>query len=329
MNPEPKAAKPLLLSLKSSVWPWWLLAITYWVVCCLMHLRFSIWLVRQRATQSGHMAYSDLMPALVIAGGIGLALWIVLSLRRSPRPWLTGAYWLLWLLAFGLIDHYLTFSINEHAHYPQYGLLALLLARAMDPQRKRWVVGRVLFWTTLMGMGDELSQYLWITTSYSEYLDFNDFLTNLIAAAAGMLLYYGPAATPPDLGERRPPVVELVVTGALVVLVLLGLQSGRLVPSSTERIAPGGIMQLADGSHRLYLQRGPDLYGVWTNGPRNGRYYVMSPMPTLMLMLLAGFTFASYASLRYTMPSMRGNQLDNPASKTPPAGTAAEQGARS
>src|SRR5512140_1252808 len=187
---------------------WWALTLAYYVGCCLMHLQFSLWLVRQRDTLLGRLAYADAMPGLVIGGAAALLLWLVIRVRNGARPRLTIAFWLLWLAAAALIDHYLIFSINEYAHYPEYALLAWLVARAMDPQRSRWYVGRVLFWTILLGMGDELLQYLWITTSYSEYLDFNDFVTNAVAAAAGMLLYYGTAARSIEIDRRSTPVVE-------------------------------------------------------------------------------------------------------------------------
>lgn len=285
---------------KSAVWPWWLLALTYYVVNCLMHLQFSLWLVRQRGTLLGNMAYADLMPGLVVVAATGLVWWIVKRLRHSPRPGLTGIFWLLWLAAVALIDRYLTFSINEYAHYPQYALLAWLLARAMDPQRVRWCVGRVLFWGTLMGMGDELLQYLWITTSYSDYLDFNDFIVNLVAVSAGLLLYYGPAAKPAPSAAYRKPVVELLVAGAIILVALAGLQTGRLAQSPTEKIPPGGIAQLTDGSQRLYLQRGPAFYSSWQGGPRHGRYFVMPPLPALLIMLMAGLAFGSYRRVRAT-----------------------------
>jgi hypothetical protein len=292
-----------------------LLALSYYIACCLMHLRFSIWLVRQRVTSSGQMAYSDLVPGVALATGIGLIVWIGLRLRHSPRPWLTSAYWLLWLAAAVLIDHYLTFSINEFAHYPQYALLALLLARAMDPRRTRWLVGRVLFWTTLAGIGDELLQYLWITTSYSEYLDFNDFLSNLLAAAAGMLLYYGPAAAPPRASTYRKPVAELLVTSAIVIAVLAGFQTDRLVYRPAEKIPPGGIVQTVDGRYKLYLQRGPDFYGSWPVGPRHGRYHVMQPIPALFILLLLGWTFASYKRFRGTAINKKLNPGSSPAAE--------------
>lgn len=76
----------------STDWRWWALVLTYYVACCLMHLRFSIWLVRQRDTVLGHMAYADLVPGLAVVAGMGLILWIAYRLRNSPRPWLTSAY---------------------------------------------------------------------------------------------------------------------------------------------------------------------------------------------------------------------------------------------
>jgi len=278
----------------SSTSAWWALTLAYYVSCCLMHLQFSLWLVRQRDTLLGRMAYADAMPGLVIGGAAALFLWLAIRLRNSARPRLTVAFWLLWLAAVALIDRYLTYSVNEYAHYPEYALLAWLVARAMDPQRTLWYVGRVLFWTTLLGMGDELLQYTWITTSYSEYLDFNDFVTNLVAAAAGVLLYYGTAAPSPRHDRRSKPVVESGVAIALALVVAAGLLSGHVVQTPATKIPPGGIVLRADDHRQLYLQRGPDFYGAWQSSQRHERYYVLPPLPGLFIMLMVGLTFAGY-----------------------------------
>jgi hypothetical protein len=290
----PDETMTLTLPPKPVVWPWWLLALTYYVTVCLAHLQFSLWLVRQRDTLFGRMAFADLMPGVAAAVGLALLAGVGLQLRRSDRRWLTGSFWLLWLASVAMVDRFLTFSINEFAHYPQYAILAWLVARALDPQRNRWMVGQVLFWTTLMGMGDELLQYLWITTSFSDYLDFNDFVTNLVAAAAGMLLYYGAAKMPADSMRRGNFQLTWWVTAALALVVAVGLQTGRLAITPTEKIAPGGIAQLADGTQRLYLQRAPGFYGDIQNGPRHGQYHVLSPLPGLLIMLVVGLVFAGY-----------------------------------
>ena len=303
--------------MQRSVWPWWLVMLVYYVTVCLMHLQFSLWLVRQRETVLGKLAYADFMPVVVGAAGLGLVWAVTRSLRKSPRPGLTACFWVLWLVAVVLIDRNLTFSINEYAHYPQYALLAWLLARAMDPQRSRWYVGRVLFWSTLLGVGDEVLQYLWITTSYSDYLDFNDFLVNLVAACAGMLLYYGPAAVAPLAAKLRKPILEVVITGTLVVALGLALHTGHLASTPAGKIPPGGIVKLEDGSRRLYLQRGPVFYGSWQDGNRHGRYFVMPPLPGLLALTLLGLAFTAYGTWRVRWPTAARVPPD-PASGGPP-----------
>ena len=303
-----------------SVWPWWALALAYYVTACLMHLQFSLWLVRQRQTVLGTLAYSDLMPAIVIAAGLALVWILARSLRSSTRPALTMGFWLLWLVAVMLIDRTLTFSINEYAHYPQFALLAWLLARAMDPQRIRWRVGRVLFWSTLMGMGDEVLQYLWITTSYSDYLDFNDFLVNLVAACAGLLLYYGPARVPQPLVIDKKPLLECWTAGVVAALLVLALHTGHLAQTPDRKIAPGGVVKLQDGSRRLYLQRGPAFYGSWQNGNRHGRYFVMPPLPGLLALTVLGLLFSAYGAYRVRSPDVVPAHADRSSGGPPVAG---------
>jgi len=295
---------------------WLLLALAYYLSACLAHLPFSLWLVRQRDTVLGPMALADLVPGAAGVAALALAAWVGWQLRHSTRPWAVAALWLLWLASVGLVDRFLTFSTNEYAHYPQYALLAWLLAQALDRHRCRRVAGRLLFWTTLLGMGDELLQYLWTTTGYSNYLDFNDFLTNLLAAAAGLLLFYGaaPASAPPlvsapaslPLQEPTPaslpplasapargqPVAAWWVSAALAGLVLTGLQSGHIGMMPAQPVPPGGLVQRADGRWCLYLQRSPDFYGSVQPGPHQGQYLVLPPWPGLLIMLGLGLAFA-------------------------------------
>jgi len=303
---SPKKMPPIL---RRSEWTRWFLVAAVYTVGCLMHLRFSLWLVRTRETAFGSLSYAQLVPAVAVVAAIALAIGIAMQLRRSPRPWLTGGYWLAWVAAVATADRYLTFSLNELAHYPQYALVAWLLARAMDPGRTRWHVGRLLFWTTLLGAGDELLQYLWITSSYSDYFDFNDCLVNLLGAAAGLLLYYGAAALPSPDSERTPPRVEAAAVGILAFAVAAFLNSGLVVlsPAAAVVVPPGGTVRQSDGSWRLYLQRGPRFHGSWQGGQRHAKYYVLPPVAGLGFMLAAGLVFAGFGSRRGALarPTLR------------------------
>ncbi|MEY2953411.1 MAG: hypothetical protein RLZZ401_1498, partial [Pseudomonadota bacterium] len=294
----PLFAMHLETHIPSASWRWGVLTASYSIPGCLGHLQFSLWLVRHRAGAQGTYAYADAVPLLVAVGAAALIAWLIFTFRRHPHQKTILAYWLAWAACVALMDRYLTFSINEYAHYPQYGLLAWLLAKTLDPQRQRFDSGRVIFWVTLMGMGDEVLQYLWTTTRYSEYLDFNDFLVNLIAAAAGVMVYYAKAPSAPALSRPSLSKAELYTALALLLGVLAAYACDRLVYAPVGLVPPGGLAPNSDGLWQLYLQRAPGLYGSWPEGKRHGTYFVLPPVPALVTMAALGCVFGHYGKTR-------------------------------
>ena len=273
--------------------PWWLAVAGYFSAISLGHLQFSLWLVQQRTTPFGDFAFKDLVAVVAVASGLALATWVIRMARRSPRSGPVLAYWLIWVLFIALSDRFLTFTINEYAHYPEYAALAWLLARSLDPDRSRLWVGKVLFWATLLGMADEVQQYVWIAPSYGEYLDFNDFVSNVLGAAAGVLIYYGFKRVDNFKSERRFPRGEILLSVLLCVGVVAGLQTGRLATSPTSLVPPGGLVRGADGVLRLYLQRRAGAFGSFNDAPYHGRYWILDPLSGMALMLGAGMVFGT------------------------------------
>lgn len=267
----------------------------YFLATSLGHLEFSLWLVRSRQWGTHSYAFKEFVPDIAVVAAIVLFAWIMRSLRHHPRRLGLVLCWSLWGICIGLVDRYLTFSINETAHYPQYALLAWLIAKSIDPRRTFWPVARILFWTTLLGIADETLQYLWITRSYSDYLDFNDFLVNLLAAVAGVLLYYGNAhsVVPSCLNFPRRPYLELATTGLLVVFLGLGFYFQYLQLTPQQEVPPGGIVRAGDGQYRVYLQRKPGAHGAYHPGPRHNRYWVLDPGSGMFLLVLCGTVFAA------------------------------------
>jgi hypothetical protein len=291
----------------------WALVAAYFVAITLLHLQFSLWLTTERELPWGRGTLSDLVPAAAIVGAAALALIVARQLRRAARPWPLAAGWLLVLAAALAIDHWLTYSWAETFHYPQYALLAILVARALDPEHRLRIAGRVLFWTTLAGSVDELLQYLWITPSYSHYFDFNDVLVNLVAAAAGVLLWVG--ETPGAVRVRaRPPVTELAVAAALAIIIAIALAAGRLQLSPPLDLPPGGLHRDACGRMALFLERSRDRYGSWQPGVRRASYYVLPPRTGLVAVALAAVLFTvAGAAMRQpeaaaTMPRSRSSK---------------------
>jgi hypothetical protein len=242
---------------------------------------------------------SDLVPAAAIICAATLALVVVRQLRRAARPWPLAAGWLLVLAAALTIDRWLTYSWAETLHYPQYALLAILIARALDPDHRLLIAGRVLFWTALAGGVDELLQYLWITASYSHHFDFNDVLVNLVAAAAGVLLWIG-AAPGVVRTPARPPMTELAVATALALVLAIALAAGRIQVSPPHDLAPGGLHRDAGGRLVLYLQRSRSQYGSRRPGLRRESFDVLPPGKGLAAIALTAvlFTLVAAAAMR-------------------------------
>lgn len=282
----------------ANAWWRWGLVLAYFAATSLGHLRFTQWLLRPRSNAWwGSYAFKDAVPALLVAAGVALLLWVVQGVRRRPRPWSTALwYWGAWMLCVAMVDRFLTYSIYEYAHYPQYALLAWFIGRAQDPGHSRLGGGRVLFWATLLGMVDEVMQYLWITPGYGHYLDFNDFLVNLLAAAAGVMLYYGRPAQRPRGQAPRLAMAECLVALCITAAVVLGFAGGYLAvsPEPATAVPPGGVLRTSDGSLRLYLQRASDWYGAWQPGQRHGEYLVLSPRDGAWLMAAVVLLFLRF-----------------------------------
>jgi len=278
---------------------WALLALAWSVLSVWGHLPFSLWLVRQREASWGPWALTQAVPAVTAGAALLLCLWLWRSARGASarrRRQVLGC-WALWLVACGMIDRWLTFTVNEYAHYPQYALLACLLGKALDSQRTRWPLTAIVLLSTLASGVDEMLQYLWTTRSYSHYLDFNDLLVNLVAAWGGVMLYYG-FAEPPPRGvvprmARRLGMASLAVVAALALLGLAGRSCDcvRMTPAPAQQVAPGGR-----DAGVLYLQRAQGWYGHWHNAPRHGRYHVLHPVPGLLLMLLTLAPLAAFTA---------------------------------
>ncbi|MEX2500284.1 MAG: hypothetical protein WD397_15560 [Wenzhouxiangellaceae bacterium] len=211
--------------------------IGYYAASVLGHLEVSLWLVQRRESDLlGSYRLAEFLPhagALLLAA---VVIWQARRARHGTNRAATLAAWATWLVAAVLVDRFLIYSFAEYLHYPQYALLAWMLARLHDPNRTAFAVGPVLLAVTVLGIADEVLQYTWITVSYSNYLDFNDFLLNLLGGAAGLLLYFGFAPGQPAQSRDSA--------------------SAGATPSSRKRCAKRGVIRDLDNLPMSALGRG-------------------------------------------------------------------------
>ena len=309
---------------------WWLTAMGWFALAAVAHLAFSLWLVSVREWHGWRFQFSDAVPAVAL---VTLATLLLAFARRawhdpSARAWVP--HLALCALAIAGIRTWLTFSHNELAHLPQYALLAILIARAIEASGAAARPAAVLTLTTVLGLLDEASQYLWIAPAYGGHMDFNDVLTNLVGAAIGIALHglwlasgHAPNRGNATLPVRRWPAM-LAGTAVLVLAsaTLTGAALDRLAitpPPAVAPLDPGGRVVGNDGVTVIYLQRDARYFGHWHPGHDRPRYFVLPPAAGLVLTLGLGWGFcmSSHRGLRGTAPTSGGamfsRQPDPPA----------------
>ena len=306
-----------------------ILIIAYWIASVLGHLVISQWLVQRRESELlGTYKLADFLPHAVVLLLAAVVIWQGRRAWRGGNHGATLAAWATWLVAVIAADRLLIYSFPEYLHYPQYALLAFLVTRFHDPDRTALAIGPVLLAVTVLGIADEALQYTWITISYSNYLDFNDFLLNLLGGTAGLLLYYGFTSTDhygpdSDVDRLSPKGVSQALSRHPQPLRSVGLRftnpncknesrarSRLAIIRSSARygligfaglgtamlLAVAALNVTSTNSDRLRpIEREPS-YNQWIPGPRAGRYYVLDPVTGTLILLGLG-TFVSAVPL--------------------------------
>ena len=231
-----------------------------------------------------------------------LALFFIFKSFKGTFRLVTISCWFFWLATVLLTSRFLLFHPNEYIHYPQYAILAVLLALCIDPDRRKvpWV--RILFWTTLMGVLDEMNQYFYLCKIHGDYLDFNDMLMNLQGAQAGLLLFYGFQQLPHNWpGLKKPFLIiqsfilslEGITVLIIFALVSFSLYTGTLHITAPCKIPPGAIMEL-NGIKSIFLERFPHIMGSWAHSPTGHSYYILRPLEGLILLSGLGFIYCTF-----------------------------------
>lgn len=281
----------------------WFVFIFYYLAVSLLHLKFSMFLGTPLPSPLQNIRPIYFVNHALVISFLILLLMIVLQALNGKRRRETLLFWALWLVSVYMSDQFLVFKTVEYIHYPQYAVLAALLAWCIDPGRRSYCVVRILFWVAVLGILDETNQYLYLAKNYGDYLDFNDFYLNLQGAMAGVLLVYGFRNIHTghiDYGQDVESPVKMLVNSieirfvlAVFVFLLIMSTSGRLQFSPPEEIPPGGRAYVK-GKTVFYIERKPGITGGWNSGERRDFYYVLNPLQGISLLLITGLVFIPF-----------------------------------
>jgi len=252
-----------------------LFSFAFWLLTSLSHLQFSLFLVNPITTRWGSITLKHFAPQMgycLITLFIIYLIWYAINgVCRYGRLLL----WLLWSFIIVLINLYLLATPIENIHFLQYGILSALILWSLDCNNNsaQYLIPRVLFWITLAGIIDEILQYTWITASYSDYMDFNDFLLNMMGAIGGILFYNGFQA----LKTTQFSLSETLRSLEAKVIYIISIVLTAIYTFDRQTI--------------LLLERKPNTFGSWQPNFSQGQFYVLTPLEGISLLLLLSFGF--------------------------------------
>ena len=261
------------------------LALGVWLASVLLHRVVSDAVGEPVATPWG--AFRPIDYTTEAAAVLSLAALIALG-RAAWHGGARRATCVLWglLLALMIACHLALVTIDiEVIHYPQYALVAVLLARALDPRRHGCPLLEVVLLSVALSTVDEAVQYLHLMRD-ARYFDFNDLALNQLGTLAGLLWHYGF----PRAGRGTPAATRPLLRGLLIGAALCAATAGGLVYAGVLVVNPQAPITQADtvrlaGGLRVVLQWTPDIYNAWRPSRSGGTYFVIGPLPWLALLL--------------------------------------------
>lgn len=261
-------------------------ALSAWLAMAVLHRRVSDLVGEPLPTPWGAVRAVDHATAATLLAALALLLGLLWRWRRAGGGARLGT-WALWgglLAVTGACQWLLATIAIEAIHYPQYALVAALLAWALDPTGQRRPALEVVLICAALSVADEALQYFHLMQR-ARYFDFNDLVFNQLGVLAGLLWYYGfSLAGPPAVAGRRLLAALLLATAAGGAICAALGAAGMLVLTPTEPITADGTWRLRGGL-RIVLQWSAGTYGKMHASRSGGRYFVMGPWLWLAFMV--------------------------------------------
>jgi hypothetical protein len=190
---------------------WFLAAAAAFAASVFLHLPATDaaeWLL----PRMGLVAYDRLWTGIAIALGAAALLYVGWRERWMASMPVRAAFGFVVIVA---LSHALLITAPiEYVHYPQYALIALLLAQAGLPLEIAWLIA------TASGAVDELHQRLTMTRGTPDYFDWNDVVLNAAGAALGLLLLGAGRRTNWTMTFSRRATLSIVGVTAIAALVV-------------------------------------------------------------------------------------------------------------
>lgn len=265
------------------------------VLGILLHVEVSKLAVGKYPEITGNFIPRNYSVEFSVAVLILFVFYFIYKAIKGKQRAITFYYWFIYTVC--LVIFYLFISLHqvEIIHLIQYSAVAILLGYNIDPKKKLFAVGLILFISTTLGVIDELLQF-YIVAPGQKYLDFNDFIVNVLGSISGTLLYYGFTDPPENLTQPRKPFYKTFRFGFLVIvfsLIILFMMTDTIQISPPYNIQRGGI-QYVDGQLTVFMERIPGKLGSWQKHFVQGYYYAFNPQEGMLAVFGLCIIFSTF-----------------------------------
>lgn len=203
---------------------------------------------------------------------------------RGPQKYLNLVLSAIMAVLLVFSFRYLMVYNIEAIHFVEYMLVAMILLPVLGSY------GETVYWVTILGILDEIFQYLFLTPNF-EYFDFNDITLNLLGAGAGVVMVfilYENAIKLRRIEWYKSP--ALLCGMSLLIIFFVLLLSGKMTINPPD--TPG-----SDSWFSLNRAIMPDEF--WTEAYPGRRFHILRPIEGIVTIsiLIAGFFLPDYLSL--------------------------------
>ncbi len=261
----------------------------------LLHVEVSYLVVGKYPEVTGEFVPREYSVEFSIFVLMLIAVYFFAAVRKGRRLKATLIYWTIYAVVLVIFYLYISLHQVEIIHLIQYSGAAILLGYSLDPGRKKFLFGKILFLGTILGIIDELLQYYAVSPGHI-YLDFNDFFVNSLGVIGGLLFYYGFKELPEAASSRLKPFYQTKRFSFCVVfftLITVFMLQGYLQISPPYKIKPGSV-EAVDGQLVVFMERVPGLLGSWQKHFVEGLYYALTPLEGMLLIFITVFIFSTF-----------------------------------
>jgi len=273
-----------------------ILGILYWAFCSHYHVVITEILTDWMDTPYGRFLPREYVYEFSAFLFFVTLLFILYKSIKGTSRIKTLLYWFFVFLSVVLSYRFLITVPIEIVHFPQYALLSIILAYSLDREKNKFLILKILFIVTILGILDEFYQYVYLTKKSSHYLDFNDFFLNQVGASIGILIYYGFSREPKideNIKKFTIPIKTLLIV-IVGITIIFSLLSSNINFRATHEIEPGGFSE-KDGKTIFYLERIPEKFGNWVlDDKETGYFYILDPILGILFLLCYGLLFGTY-----------------------------------